>query len=123
MKKALISSETSVLTRATRRNIPGDTILLVQNKFMQNSHFLLAVNSKTVMSVLKPPRKALLRGSFQTRLVRHKKYLPTKEFVRSVLVFIILQLYMQQQAGLKVLARGLEQLVKRIMSLISSVRQ
>jgi hypothetical protein len=33
MKEALVSSKTSVLTRATRRNIPEDTILEVAYNF------------------------------------------------------------------------------------------
>jgi hypothetical protein len=38
MKEALSSSVKSVLTRATRRNIPQDTILLVHGFFRHSSH-------------------------------------------------------------------------------------
>jgi hypothetical protein len=40
MKKALSSSETSVLTRATRRNNPEDAILQIKGLFINYDRFL-----------------------------------------------------------------------------------
>jgi hypothetical protein len=48
MKEALSSSETSVLTRATRRNIPEDSILAVSfdqnNQYFEQDWYLLSIN-------------------------------------------------------------------------------
>jgi hypothetical protein len=50
MKEALRSSETSVLTRATRRNIPEDTIL--QNLLVHRAHELYTPNFILVLQYL-----------------------------------------------------------------------